>query len=195
MESSQVITAARRLATSLHPLPEPEAQPTVIVVSGLPGTGKSYFCLRLSERLPFIILESDALRKKLFPNPTYTAEESAYLFRTIHYLIEDLVKKGMPIIFDATNLEEKHRERIYNIAERLNARLIIVRTEAPPELVQQRLEQRMVSKNNKDNSDADWSVYQKMRTTVDKINRRHFTVDTSKDITQVIDKIIREVNR
>ncbi len=195
MESSQVITAAHRLATSLHPLPEPEAQPTVIVVSGLPGTGKSYFCRRLAERLPFIILESDTLRKKLFPNPTYTAEESAYLFRTIHYLIEDLVKKGMPIIFDATNLEEKHRERIYNIAERLNARLIIVRTEAPPELVQQRLEQRMVSKNNKDNSDADWSVYQKMRTTVDKINRRHFTVDTSKDITQVIDKIIREVNR
>ena len=195
MESSQVITAAHRLATNLNPLPEPEAQPTVIVVSGLPGTGKSYFCRRLAEHLPFIILESDTLRKKLFPNPTYTAEESAYLFRTIHYLIEDLVKKGMPIIFDATNLEEKHRERIYNIAERLNARLIIVRTEAPLELVQQRLKKRMTGKNTGDNSDADWSVYQKMRTTVDKINRRHFTVDTSKDITQVIDKIIREVNR
>jgi predicted kinase len=195
MESSQVITAAHRLAGSLSPLPEPEAQPTVIVVSGLPGTGKTHFCRRLVERRPFIILESDALRKKLFPNPTYTTEESAYLFRAIHYLIEDLLKKGTPIILDATNLEEKHRERIYHIAERLNARLIIVRTEAPPELVQKRLKQRMSRRNTGDNSDADWIVYQKMKTTEDKINRRHFIVDTSKDITPAIDKIVREVNR
>lgn len=195
MESSQVITAAHRLAGSLSPLLEPEAQPTVIVVSGLPGTGKSYFCRQLAERLPLIILESDALRKKLFPKPTYSAEESAYLFRTIHFLIDDLLKKGMPIILDATNLEEKHRERIYNIAERLNARLIIVRTEAPPELVQKRLKQRMIRENKEDNSDADWAVYQKMKTTVDKINHRHFAVDTSKDITSAIDKIAREVNR
>jgi predicted kinase len=195
MESSQVITAAHRLAGSLSPLPEPEAQPTIIVVSGLPGTGKSYLCHRLAERLPFVILESDALRKKLFTRPTYTAEESAYLFRTIHYLIEDLLKKGASIILDATNLEEKNRERIYNIAERLNARLIIVRTEAPPELVHKRLKQRVSRKNMDDNSDADWAVYQKMKTTVDKISRRHFTVDTSKDIAPAIEKILREVNR
>lgn len=195
METSQVITAAHRLAGSLSPLPEPEGRPSIIVVSGLPGTGKSYFCRRLAERLPFVILESDALRKKLFPNPTYTAAESAYLFRAIHYLIEELLKKGTPIILDATNLEEKKRERIYNIAERLNARLTIVRTEAPPELVQQRLRQRMSRKNKSDNSDADWTVYQQMKTTVEKISRRHFAVDTSQDITPVIDKIVREINR
>jgi predicted kinase len=195
MEATQVIAAARRLAGSLSVLPEAEAQPTVIVVSGLPGTGKSYFCRRLAERLPFIILESDALRKQLFPDPTYSAEESAYLFRAIHYLIEDLLKKGMPIILDATNLEERNRERIYSIAERLNARLIIVRVEAPPELVQQRLKKRLAGKNPRDSSDADWTVYQKMRPTVDKISRKHFTVDTSKDITPAIDKIVREANR
>jgi predicted kinase len=195
MEGPQVIAAARRLAGNLNTLPEAEAKPSVIVVSGLPGTGKSYFCRRLAERLPFIILESDTLRKQLFSHPTYTAEESAHLFRTIHYLIEDLLKKGMPVILDATNMEEKHRERIYNIAERLNTRLIIVRVEAPPELVQKRLKKRITRKNTQDNSDADWTVYQKMRTTVDKISRRHFTVDTSKDITLAIDKIVREVNR
>jgi predicted kinase len=191
----EVIAAARRLAGSLSALPEAEAQPTVIVVSGLPGTGKSYFCRRLAERLPCVILESDALRKQLFPDPTYAAEESAYLFRAIHYLIQDLLKKGMPLILDATNLEERHRERIYSIAERLNARLIIVRTEAPPELVQQRLRKRLAGKNPRDNSDADWTVYQKMRPTVDKISRKHFAVDTSRDITPAIDKIVREANR
>jgi predicted kinase len=195
MEGSQVIADARRLAGSFNPLPQAEAQPAIIVVSGLPGTGKSYFCRRLAERLPFLILESDALRKQLFPVPTYSASESAHLFRTIYYLIEELIKKGIPVILDATNLSERHRERIYNIAERLNARLILVRVEAPPELVQKRLKSRMEKSNNKDNSDADWTVYQKMQTTVQKINRNHFTVDTSRDITPSLDKIVREINR
>jgi predicted kinase len=195
MEGSQVIADARRLAGSFSPLPQAEAQPAIIVVSGLPGTGKSYFCRRLAERLPFLILESDALRKQLFPVPTYSASESAHLFRTIYYLIEELIKKGIPVILDATNLSERHRERIYNIAERLSARLILVRVEAPPELVQKRLKSRMEKSNNKDNSDADWTVYQKMQTTVQKINRNHFTVDTSRDITPSLDKIVREINR
>jgi len=195
MEGSQVIADARRLVGSFGQLPAPQAQPAIIVVSGLPGTGKSYFCRRLAERQPFLILESDALRKLLFPAPSYSASESTRLFRTIYYLIEELLRKGIPVILDATNLEERHRERIYNIAERLNARLIMVRVEAPPELVQKRLQARAAKKNMEDSSDADWTVYQKMKTTVQQISRNHFTVDTSRDITPVIDKIIREVNR
>jgi hypothetical protein len=195
MESPQVIADARRLAGSLGTLPTPEAQPAIIVVSGLPGTGKSYFCRRLAERLPFLILESDVLRKQLFTSPAYSAAESAHLFRTIYRLIEELLRKGIPIILDATNLEERHRERIYNIAERLNARLILVRVEAPPELVQKRLNSRVEKPNKADNSDADWSVYQKMKSAVQKIGRNHFTADTSRDITPVLDKIVREINR
>jgi predicted kinase len=195
MEISQVIADAHRLASSFSPLPIPEARPAIIVVSGLPGTGKTYFCRRLAERLPFVILESDALRKQLFSVPTYAADESAYLFRTIYYLIEELLKKGIPVILDATNLSERHRERIYSIAEHVSARLVLVRVEAPLELVQKRLESRMKRAYDDDNSDADWMVYQKMKATAEKINRRHFTVDTSRDITPVIDKIVREVNR
>ena len=195
MEGSQVIADARRLAVSFEPLPAPEARPAVIVVSGLPGTGKTHFCRRLAERLPFVILESDALRKQLFPAPAYSASESAYLFRTIYFLMEELLKKGLPIILDATNLAERHRERIYNIAERVNARLVLVRVEAPPALVQQRLKSRLKRPDAGNHSDADWTVYQKMKATAENINHRHFTVDTSRDITPAIDKIVREVNR
>lgn len=195
MEALQVIADAHRLAGSLSELPEAQAQPAAIIISGLPGTGKTYFCRRLAEHLPFVILESDALRKKLFPDPTYTAEESAYLFRTIHYLMENLLQKGIPLILDATNLARKHREHLYSIAERYNARLIIVCVKAPPELVQKRLKKRTTRKSPQENSDADWSVYKKMRATVEKIDRRHFTVDTSKDILPAIEKIVREANR
>ena len=195
MAETQVVFDAQRLSESLGQLPEPVVKPAFIVVSGLPGTGKSYFCSKLAERLPFIILESDALRKTLFPSPIYSALESSRLFRAIHHLIEGLLKRGIPLILDATNLSERYRERLYNIADRLNAKLILVRVEAPPEVVYQRLKDRAEENNSESSSDADWAVFQKMRPTVQKISRNHFAVDTSRDITPVLSKIVREVNR
>jgi predicted kinase len=193
MENAQLAGEVERLAESLGQLPEPVAKPTLVAVSGLPGTGKSYFSAKLAARLPFVILESDALRKILFPGPTYSVEESTRLFRVVHRLIERLLKKGIPVILDATNLSERHREYLYSIAEHLGVKLILVRMEAPPELVAGRLHQRQEVQESK--SDADWTVYQRMRPSVEEIQRRHYVVDTSRDITPVLDKIVKEVTR
>jgi len=192
---SQLISDVNRLAESFGKLPEPVVKPTFIVVSGLPGTGKTYFCSKLAERLPFVIVESDALRKTLFPSPSYSPEESTRLFEALHYLIEQLLKRGIPLILDATNLSEQHREQLYNIADRLGVKLVLVRVEAPPEVVYARLKSRVERASPQNNSDADWSVYQRMRPTVQKIRRNHYAVDTSRDITPVLDKVVREVRR
>ena len=196
MTETKVISDAEQLLESLDKLPEPVVKPAFIAVSGLPGTGKSYFCRRLAERIPVIILESDAMRKTLFPAPAYSAMESARLFQAIHHLIERLLKKGISVVLDATNLAEKNRERLYHIAYQLNAKLILVRIEASPEVVQERLRNRAEGTvSEEDHSEADWAVFQKMKTSVQKINRNHFAVDTSRDIAPVLNKIVREVNR
>lgn len=194
VEANQLVSDLQRLTDGLGELPEPVVRPAFVAVSGLPGTGKSYFCAKLGERLPFVILESDALRKALFSPPSYSPEESVRLFRALNLLIERLLEKGIPLILDATNLSERDRERLYNIADRLDARLILVRVEAPPELVYQRLRSREQGGRPGNNSDADWEVYRKMKPSVQKISRRHYAVDTSRDIAPVLDKIVREVN-
>jgi predicted kinase len=183
----------KQLVANLGELPEPVARPFLIVVIGLPGTGKSYFCRQLAQRLPAIILESDDLRKALFPSPGYSAAESLRLFRACHLLMARLLGKGISLIFDATNLSEHNREYLYRIAERLGIKLVLVRVEAPPELVYQRLKERVLSSES--SSDADWKVYQRMKPQAQRIRRRHYTVDTSRDITPVIDKIVWEINR
>ncbi len=195
MGDSQLISDVQRLTDSLGELPEPLVKPTFIAVSGLPGTGKTYFCTKLAERLSFVILESDALRKALFSPPSYSSSESARLFQALHRLIEGLLKKGISLILDATNLSERYRERLYSIADRLDARLILVRVEAPPEVVYERLRDRQKGANPGNKSDADWEVYQRMQSSVQQINRNHYAVDTSRDITPVVDKVVREVKR
>ena len=191
----QLVSDLQRLTDGLGKLPEPVVRPPFVVVSGLPGTGKSYFCAKLAERLPFLILESDALRKVLFSPPSYSPEESARLFRVLHLLIERLLKRGIPLILDATNLSERDREYLYNIADRIGARLILVRVEAPAELVYQRLKARSNGGDLANNSDADWDVYRKMQPSVEKISRRHYAVDSSRDIAPVLDKVVREASR
>ena len=195
MENTRLASDVQRLTGSLGHLPEPVVKPALIAVSGLPGTGKSYLCHQLAQRLPLAILESDALRKVLYPTPSYSAPESSHLFQTIHLLIERLLKRGVSLILDATNLSERDREYLYRIADRLGVKLILVRVEAPPEVVKERLKTRQEEATPENNSDADWSVYQKMKTSAQKIKRNHYAVDTSRDITPVIDKITREVER
>ena len=193
--TEQLGNDVRALKQVLGALPEPVVRPSLILVSGLPGTGKSYFSRKLAERLPSVVAESDALRKGLFSNPTYTVQESQRLFNACHRLIEELLSSGMSVIFDATNLVEHHREPLYRIVQRLGAKLIIVQVEAPRELVRQRLQGREEGADPRDNSDAGWNVYKKMRAKVERIHRNYFAVDTSRDVTPVVDKIVREAKR
>ena len=191
MEDTKFVSDVKLLTGSLGQLPEPVVKPAFLVVSGLPGTGKSYFPNKLAERLPILVLESDALRKILFSSPSYTPHESSRLFKAIHALIKKLLGKGISVILDATNLSERYREHLYSIADHLGSNLILVRVEAPPELVRKRLNLRRDDGGNK--ADADWETYQKMRPSVQRMWRGHYVVDTSEDVSSVLDKIVCEV--
>lgn len=194
MWCEQSLSDVSRLRESLTELPEPVAKPFLIVLSGLPGTGKSYISHKLAKRLPCVIVSSDTTRKALFPSPVYDATESQRLFAALHILIEDLLSENVAILLDATNLVERHRERLYCIVDRLRLKIIILRVEAPPEIVQARLQARMAIANASPNSsDADFGVYLKMKSEKQTIRRQHLVVDTSKDISPVIEKIVREL--
>lgn len=195
MMTGSLVRDVERLRQSLDSLPQPQVEPPFVIVSGLPGTGKSFFCRKLAERLPFVILVSDALRKILFPCPVYDENENRRLFPACHALIDELLGKGIPVIFDATNLLERHREHLYRIAGKVGAKLILVRIEAPPEMVQQRLLVRGKGLDLQDSSQAGWRVYQKMKLRKERISHNHFVVDTSRDITPAIDKIVRAIRK
>ena len=193
MQNTITNTDPDLLRDSLKNLPEPVVRPLFIVVSGLPGTGKSLFSRSLSQRIPLAILEADALRRALFGNPSYSDQESARLFQACHKLIEELLAKGIPVLLDATNLVEFHRERLYRIAERVEAKLVLISIEAPVKTVRRRLKARFSALEPKDHSQADWSIYKRMRTTAQPIGRSHYVVDTSRDTTPVLEKIVWDI--
>ncbi|HDN81066.1 MAG TPA: ATP-binding protein [Chloroflexi bacterium] len=174
---------------------ETTAYPVLVMLSGLPGTGKSYLARKLCEQEPFVVIESDFVRKTLFNPPTYSARESALVHKVCHTLIDRLLKRGLRVIFDATNLVEFQREYVYRLADRNGAKLVIVQTVAPEEVVRERLDKRTKARDVHDISDADWSVYARMKRRQQPIGRPHLVVDTSKDVDEAVRKIMRVIQK
>lgn len=192
-QQEQLLEDARRIEECVQPLPPPRSTAALVVVSGLPGSGKSYFCRRLASRHPIARMESDALRKALFGQPTHSPEESRRLFAACHYVLDRLLGAGISALLDATNLREVHRRQLYAIADRHGAKLVLVSLRAPAAVVEERLAARAHRADPKDLSDAGPEVYQRMRSLAEPIGRPHIVVDTSADIEPAVDAVLREL--
>jgi len=167
--------------------------PTLIIMVGPPGTGKSHLVRLLARQVPVKVVETDEIRQRLFPHPRYTPEENRRVFHEAHRRIDRLLRKGCDVVFDATNIRESGRRTLYRIAESDGARLLIVRTVAPDEVVEQRLRQRVEGLSPEDRSEAGWEVYLRMKAEFEEIGRPHMVVDTSQPLEPAIDEIARFV--
>ena len=142
--------------------------------------------------MPFVIVESDFVRRVLTQGkPTYAADESAYIHLIARTVIGRLLIEGNRVIHDATNLAEWHREQMYRLARRAHSRLLVVRTIAPEAVVRERLAKRHRERDPLDLSDADWSVYELLKTELESVRRPHLVVDTSADIDEAVRQVLQ----
>jgi hypothetical protein len=181
---------ADRLEASLGGLPRAVRRPALVILIGLPGSGKSHFARRLAGRYPAAILDSDALRGVLYKSPRHTDQENARLFPAIHVLVRRLLDRGVSVVLDATNLKEEHRKPLYRLAREAGARLVIVRLRAPFAVMRERLAKRDAARNPLDRSTADLLVLERMRHDYERPRRPYFVVDTSQDARHDLDKIV-----
>lgn len=168
------------------------ATPVLFIITGLPGTGKSYLARKIAERLPVVIVQSDFVRKFIAPKPTYSSEESALVHQVARAVTERLLVAGCRVIYDATNLVEWHREKLYHVADKTGVRLVIIQTVASEQVIRERLRQRHRVRDLQDMSDADWDVVELLKPEQQPIQRPHIVVDASDDFESTLEKILRE---
>jgi hypothetical protein len=151
---------------ALTELEQPGRKPCLLLVMGLPGTGKSRLARGLAESAGFALVRSDVVRKQLAGLPGHgqtplQLRESLYTpawnERTYAECLNRagrLLFEGRRVLVDATFREEQKRQRFLKAALQWGVPAGILLCQAEPETVRKRLEGR-----EGDASDADWSVY------------------------------------
>ncbi|MGE5597074.1 MAG: AAA family ATPase [Hyphomicrobiales bacterium] len=161
------------------------AEPALVMLSGLPGSGKTTFAHRLLERLDAVHIESDAIRRELFAEPRYVAEEHARVFRTAEDRARSALERGASVVFDATNLTTKDRRRFVRLAERLGCPLVAARMVAPAETIRARL-----SRPRDGWSRADVRVFESMQHRGQPFPVPVVVADTRFDITPAVELVV-----
>jgi aminoglycoside phosphotransferase family enzyme/predicted kinase len=172
---SEIPEAARARALSrahghwllaLNTLESPGRRVCLVLVGGLPGTGKSSLAASLAAAGNFRVIRSDVVRKELAgiacdANATapggaeiYTREWTDRTYAECLRRAEDQFFDGERVIIDATFVEEGRRQTFLDAAVRWGIPALFLICKADEATVQARLESR-----RGDASDADWLVY------------------------------------
>ncbi len=117
-------------------------QPILYLTFGHPGSGKTYFSSRLARDLGLFHLNGDRLRQELFEQPSYTLQETKSVFRVMDYVAEELLKRGMSVIYDGNMNKREFRDRVASVAKRAGAQYRLVWVKTPVALSTVRLRDR-----------------------------------------------------
>jgi adenylylsulfate kinase len=84
-------------------------------LTGLPASGKTTIAKELArvlaeQNIHCQILDSDEMRQRLTPNPTYSEAEREQFYRTLAYTAELLSTNGVPVIIAATGHKQRYRD-------------------------------------------------------------------------------------
>jgi predicted kinase len=153
---------------------------SLLMMVGLPGTGKSSVVEGLAQFMPFVVVSTDNIRLHLRNQPTYTAAEMMLVYEVCYSIIESRLRDGQRVIFDASNYLAARREHLMKIGQRAGAPVAICYVQAAQETIRERLFKRNSGKRRKtDLSDADWSVYKWMVEAQEPVVGEHLILDTT----------------
>lgn len=160
----------------------------LIIIRGLPGTGKSTLSRKLAERLGAVHISSDSIRLKLIEKRTYSEREKMMVYdKMIETAVGFLQNKS--VILDATFYKRELLEKARKAAEEVKKSCILIECVLSEEKVKERIAQR-----DKDESEANFEVYKKVKSVFEEIAEDHLIINTEEELEAQIAKVLDYLN-
>ena len=154
----------------------------IIIVFGLPGSGKSYFASRLAERIGAKYVNSDRLRKKLFPEGDYSDQEKKVVYEHMLEEMMQAVIQEKSLVLDATFHRKRTRDLFTNKLQG-KGEIIFMEVQADEEIIRQRVNRK------REYSDADFEVYKLIRQQNEPLMEQHLILKSTNDnIDEMLEK-------
>ncbi|WP_052699084.1 AAA family ATPase [Flagellimonas lutaonensis] len=144
----------------------------IIIVLGLPGSGKSYFAERLAKTIPAEYINSDRLRKELLPQRTYSEAEKAIVYEAMLEKMEEAIAQKKNVVLDATFHKKETRDLFL---QKVSEKVFFIEVRADEKIIRERL------KRNRPYSEADFGVYETIEKQWEPLTRPHLTVQSTND--------------
>jgi uncharacterized protein len=146
----------------------------LVLVGGLPGTGKTTLAGGLADRFGAVVLSSDRVRKELagidpaaragaaFGEGIYSPERTDELYAELQRRAEQLLARGESVLLDASWTSARHRAGAVEVARRTSSELLQLQCRVGAETAGRRIKCRVGSA-----SDAGLPVATAMATVAD----------------------------
>ncbi len=161
----------------------------LIIVCGLPGTGKSTLALALAAKLDGEHISSDIIRRKMLEERTYSEQEKYRVYERMVAEAEALLKKGKSVVADATFYRKRTRQQMLDAARRCGKKVLIVECVLDEETIEERMEIRRAGRESE--SEADFSVYLKVKALFEPVSEEHLVVDTGLSIPEQVKLVLQ----
>jgi aminoglycoside phosphotransferase family enzyme/predicted kinase len=125
--------------------------PTLVVTMGLPASGKTTLARGLARHLGLVHLSSDVVRKSLaglrptdrraeaFGRGIYGRSMTRRTYATVRRRAQRWLRRGYPVVVDATFGNAAERDAIRRVAARAGARLLVLVCQADEATIRRRL--------------------------------------------------------
>jgi aminoglycoside phosphotransferase family enzyme/predicted kinase len=176
-KASARLRARARWLFALSELEEPGAKPCLVLLGGLPGTGKSTLARGLADLAGFSVIRSDVVRKELVAKTRQNAARASvnddlYSEEWNDRTYQECLRRAEPILFeggralvDASFHKESRRQLFLREGRRWGIATCLIVCQANPQVVRERLAHR-----SGDASDANWTVHAQMQTRWDELS-------------------------
>lgn len=169
----------------------------LIVILGLPGTGKTYLATELSKSNPYIYLSTDRVRRTLFDfshhqyvpfgDKLYTQDKRDLVYNALYLIVDILLGQKLFVMVDGTFYSQTKRQPLFKICKQLNQKCFIIKTTCSEDLVKKRIQERKSQSNNA--SDADFDIYLEIKDRFEPIDTPHLEIDTGKELSIILKEV------
>lgn len=156
----------------------------IIVIFGLPGSGKSFLSKKLAKKINAHHISSDVIRKQLVSTPTYSHDEKLLIYKKMFDIMYDYVYRKNHLILDGTFYKASIRDNFAIETNRLGKDIKFIEVRADEELIKKRLSK------TREYSDATIEIYEKIAQEFEHFRKEHLIVhSTDNNIDELLEQV------